>query len=214
MAAHTCAGLSTLTRLLTSFSFSRSCIALGAYRSDDRTPSPTLSLRRLFRVSAKRHKRQTNWEPAYKPGSVHPNRANPTGPAAIPLGPELLPGSSHLPASFGRAGLSSRTESRRRLPIWCCSGWRLPRFTPEACTSGLVSVALFVTSPCQGITLHPALRSPDFPLCSFRLSPAAAKPTPACNFTPRGGAYEPSLAQEVDHEAAALLSPPRCGMRN
>src|SRR3954463_3186712 len=30
---------------------------------------------------------------------------------------------------------------------------------------GLVSVALFVTSPCQGVTLHPALRSPDFPLC-------------------------------------------------
>ena len=29
---------------------------------------------------------------------------------------------------------------------------------------GLVSVALFVTSPCQGVTLHPALRSPDFPL--------------------------------------------------
>src|SRR5688500_8972077 len=28
---------------------------------------------------------------------------------------------------------------------------------------GLVSVALFVTSPCQGVTLHPALRSPDFP---------------------------------------------------
>ena len=26
-------------------------------------------------------------------------------------------------------------------------------------------MALFVTSPCQGVTLHPALRSPDFPLC-------------------------------------------------
>jgi hypothetical protein len=25
-------------------------------------------------------------------------------------------------------------------------------------------VALFVTSPCQGVTLHPALWSPDFPL--------------------------------------------------
>src|SRR5688572_27122947 len=40
---------------------------------------------------------------------------------------------------------------------------------------GLVSVALFVTSPCQGVTLHPALRSPDFPL---RLHAAAAWPTP------------------------------------
>jgi len=38
------------------------------------------------------------------------------------------------------------------------------RFTRTACAVRLVSVALFVTSPCQGITLHPALRSPDFPL--------------------------------------------------
>src|SRR3989442_1364844 len=38
-------------------------------------------------------------------------------------------------------------------------------FHPSALGRGLVSVALFVTSPCQGVTLHPALRSPDFPLC-------------------------------------------------
>jgi len=36
-------------------------------------------------------------------------------------------------------------------------------------TQGLVSVALFVTSPCQGVTLHPALRSPDFPPSHLRL---------------------------------------------
>src|SRR5688572_13455953 len=35
--------------------------------------------------------------------------------------------------------------------------------TPILQYRGLVSVALFVTSPCQGVTLHPALRSPDFP---------------------------------------------------
>src|SRR5262249_50679278 len=35
---------------------------------------------------------------------------------------------------------------------------------PDFHPAGLVSVALFVTSPCQGVTLHPALRSPDFPL--------------------------------------------------
>src|SRR6202165_2353168 len=102
-------------------------------------------------------------ETACKPGSVDTGRANPAGPAAIPLGPGLPRGSSHLPASIGRAGL--QCVSTPRLPIWCCSGWRLPRFTPRLLGRGLVSVALFVTSPCQGVTLHPALRSPDFPLC-------------------------------------------------
>src|SRR5438552_2571485 len=42
-------------------------------------------------------------------------------------------------------------------------------FHPSALGRGLVSVALFVTSPCQGVTLHPALRSPDFPLCRREL---------------------------------------------
>jgi len=51
-------------------------------------------------------------------------------------------------------------------------------------------VALFVTSPCQGVTLHPALRSPDFPPRTTCTYAAAAKPTPACNFTPRSGAYK------------------------
>ena len=51
-------------------------------------------------------------------------------------------------------------------------------------------MALFVTSPCQGITLHPALRSPDFPPRTTCTYAAAAKPTPACNFTPRSGAYK------------------------
>jgi len=54
--------------------------------------------------------------------------------------------------------------SRHRLPIRCCSGWRLPRFTPAAYTAGLVSVALFLASRRTGVTRHPTLWSPDFPL--------------------------------------------------
>src|SRR5438034_4085061 len=60
-------------------------------------------------------------------------------------------------------------------------------FHPSALGRGLVSVALFVTSPCQGVTLHPALRSPDFPLCGRKnRRTAAAWPTPGRDFTPRG----------------------------
>src|SRR5437870_10908875 len=57
-------------------------------------------------------------------------------------------------------------------------------FHPSALCRGLVSVALFVTSPCQGVTLHPALRSPDFPLCRRKnRRTAAAWPTPGRDFT-------------------------------
>jgi len=47
-------------------------------------------------------------------------------------------------------------------------------FHPSAVGRGLVSLALFVTSPCQGVTLHPALRSPDFPLCAAKTDATAA----------------------------------------
>ena len=59
-------------------------------------------------------------------------------------------------------------EQRHSLPIWCCSGWRLPRFT--SATAGLpargllVSVALFLASRRLAVSQHPALWSPDFPL--------------------------------------------------
>ena len=75
--------------------------------------------------------------------------------------------------------------TRQRLPIRCCSGWRLPRFTPQDCVSGklarcrahppgdsppcgLVSVALFLASRRTGVTRHPTLWSPDFPLHAAR----------------------------------------------
>jgi hypothetical protein len=55
-------------------------------------------------------------------------------------------------------------------------------------------VALFVTSPCQGVTLHPALRSPDFPLCpeglTFGHTHSGCLADSRCNFTAAGGPYE------------------------
>src|SRR5262245_20148805 len=78
---------------------------------------------------------------------------------------------------------------------------------------GLVSVALFVTSPCQGVTLHPALRSPDFPLWSNERHSGCLADS-RCNFTAAGGAYEVQQRfQEVAHAQTSLLSSSRCRKR-
>ena len=75
-------------------------------------------------------------------------------------------------------GLSEQpwVESFRPL-TWCCSGWRLPRFTrsgpgvkPDRGDSSLwpcsspSSTARAIALLRLGVTQHPALRSPDFPL--------------------------------------------------
>ena len=75
-------------------------------------------------------------------------------------------------------GLSEQPwiESFRPL-TWCCSGWRLPRFTrsgpgvkPDRGDSSLwpcsspSSTARAIAFLRLGVTQHPALRSPDFPL--------------------------------------------------
>ncbi len=75
-------------------------------------------------------------------------------------------------------GLSEQPwiESFRPL-TWCCSGWRLPRFTrsgpgvkPDRGDSSLwpcsspSSTARAIGLLRLGVTQHPALRSPDFPL--------------------------------------------------
>src|SRR5712691_2071398 len=128
-------------RFVTSFWFSRSCMAR-LWRSAPRRhrlrlfPQVVREARKARYFRAERIEGET----ACKPGSVDTGRANPAGPAAIPLGRGLPRGSSHLPASLGRAGLD-------RLPIWCCSGWRLPRFTPRLLGRGLVSVALSNPDP-------------------------------------------------------------------
>ena len=67
-------------------------------------------------------------------------------------------------------------ESCRPL-TWCCSGWRLPRFTrsgpgltPDRGDSSLwpcsspSTTARAIVLLRLGVTQHPALRSPDFPL--------------------------------------------------
>src|SRR5438045_2961840 len=89
-----------------------------------------------------------------------------------PLGLALPTGSSHLPASWAEPASSGSDAAA--LAYLVLLRMEVAAFHPRLAPR-LVSVALFVTLPCQGITLHPALRSPDFP---HRLRSAAARPTP------------------------------------
>ena len=90
---------------------------------------------------------------------------------------------SHSSRPWIAPGLKPPTRklggSRHRLPIWCCSEWRLPRFTLGACAPRLVSVALFLALRRTGVTRHPTLWSPDFPL---RASRHAAAVWPASRY--------------------------------
>ena len=71
-----------------------------------------------------------------------------------------------------------------RVPIWCCSGWRLPRFTSLRPEGPNYSSLWPYSSPWVGISSHllrtavsrhPSLWSPDLPLLT--LSAATAQPT-------------------------------------
>ncbi|ULA59297.1 MAG: hypothetical protein LZF60_120036 [Nitrospira sp.] len=65
-------------------------------------------------------------ERPYKPDSVPHEACAHTG-VIISLGLELPRASSNLPGDFGRAGLSAELlRALGRLPIWSCSGRRLP----------------------------------------------------------------------------------------
>ena len=127
---------------------------------------------------------------AGKPGSVGALRL----PTAIPLGPGLLQGSSHLPASSAgrvvacllgvapgggcrvspRRALRSGTMRHRTPPFLARYVTApthffetLPPFGGEvrsAAPGGLVSVALFLASRRTAVNRHPTLWSPDFPL--------------------------------------------------
>src|SRR5258706_13198968 len=80
-------------------------------------------------------------------------------------------GSAPLPRRVAPHGL--------RPPIWPCSGWSLPRFTPSsACAeAGIVTVALVLVSRRTGVTRHPALRSSDVPHAVTGLPPTGARPS-------------------------------------
>lgn len=93
--------------------------------------------------------------------------------------PRLQPPTRRL----GRASLE-------RLPTWCCSGWRLPRFTPAGPRAPRRVRRDSSLWPCSSRRRAGVL--PRIPLCGARTflciecDAAAAWPTPARNFTSRG----------------------------
>jgi len=111
------------------------------------------------------------------------------GPVIISLDSALLRNSSSQPGSLGRAVLQLRlaTETLPYLALLRV-GFALPALSPgprcaltapfhpypalqplrAAPRGGMFSVALSLGSPPVGVTDHPALRSPDFPLPSSR----------------------------------------------
>ncbi len=119
-------------------------------------------------------------KPAGKPGSVT-GIAPYDGHSSRPwVAPGLQPPTRGLErATHGAPGLHVPHP-----PIWCCSGWRLPRFTPWApdartnpragpkdsslwpysSSSPKASLRLVRTA----VSRHPALWSPDFPLRALR----------------------------------------------
>ncbi len=123
---------------------------------------------------------------------------------------------------LARAALSQGPKALLRLPIWCCSGWRLPRFTSTRLAPRLlVSVVLFVASPRTAVSRHPALWSPDLPHRVSRPTPARLPgPLRTCIIVARrrsGGAQATRLQARVCPASSGTMSPPtydrRSGMR-
>src|SRR5436853_5825146 len=104
------------------------------------------------------------WETADKPGSVialgrtrrdrQPFLWARGRPRALATYPQARPSRPDEARPLRGAALAYLVLLRMEVAAFHPSGFE---------ARGLVSVALFVTSPCQGVTLHPALRSPDFP---------------------------------------------------
>ena len=123
---------------------------------------------------------------------------------------------------LARAALSQGPKALLRLPIWCCSGWRLPRFTSTRLAPRLlVSVVLFVASPRTAVSRHPALWSPDLPHRVSRPTPARLPgPLRTCIIVARrrsGGAQATRLQARVCPASRGTMSPStydrRSGMR-
>ena len=80
---------------------------------------------------------------------------HPSGAVGCPTAHAADPRAGQRASPPGEPGL--------RPPIWPCSGWSLPRFTPAPEGAGIVTVALVLASRRTGVTRHPALGSSDFP---------------------------------------------------
>src|SRR6185295_276924 len=191
--SRTRAGSSTLTRLVTSFWLRRFCIPLPLGAADYSLPKGG---------NQGKTGQKEKWEKADKPGSVapagltrwgrQPFLSTPGYPGALATYPQARPSRPYgaLPHHAGLFGVA---------PDGGCL------VSPLTLRPGLVSVALFVTSPCQGVTLHPALRSPDFPLCFHT---AAAWPTPIAILSSKA---ESKSRQGGDHAQTPVFRIARCG---
>src|SRR5438874_1183524 len=120
-------------------------------------------------------------EAVYTPSSVTTARAAADGH------PSKAAGCPTAHAADPRAGQRTSPPSgcpdELRPPIWPCSGWSLPRFTPSSARAddGIVTVALVLVSRRTGVTRHPALRSSDVPHAVLGVAPggrAAIRPPP------------------------------------
>jgi len=119
-------------------------------------------------------RRDHSGESACKPGSVPPRNE---AAATIHLGHASPHASCDLPGNAAQAAPAERIGGS---PIRSCSGWGLPcrrhccrrgallphlfTLTSRGTRGGIFSAALSVGSRLPGVTWHPALRSPDFPL--------------------------------------------------
>ena len=135
-----------------------------------RRPRPARGARRPCRGL----RRDCSGESACKPGSVPPQNE---AAATIHLGHASPHVSRDLP---GNAAQAAPAEGIGGSPIRSCSGWGLPcrrhccrrgallphlfTLTSRRTRGGIFSAALSVGSRLPGVTWHPALRSPDFPL--------------------------------------------------
>src|SRR6185436_2202474 len=130
MASRTWDASSTFTRFVTSFWLRRECIGSAAIirvcllrEQGYLSPFPTGSDTELPENTAKSGSRPISrvlWQGT-------PRRGHPRQPflwaRSHPLALATYPQASVEPTAVD--------SSPPRLPIWCCSGWRLPRFTPD-----------------------------------------------------------------------------------
>jgi hypothetical protein len=158
-------------------------------------------------------------KPAGKPGSV-------TGIAPYDghsSRPWVTPGLQPPTRGLERATHSTPSPHVQRPPIWCCSGWRLPRFTPWApdartnLRDGPKDSSLWPYSSSSpqasprlvrtAVSRHPALWSPDFPLRA-REHAATVWPASHVDSSTRGRAAVPRAGIGYFFLPLRAVSPP------